>query len=182
MTLINNLNSEDLCFHAAKFSVRLLAAADKGFYQQLYSDPQVMQFIGTPLISAEANRSFAAALLHNERLNQDCHPSVRVFMIIEDTDSKQSAGLLSVTLSQTETEIAHTSQYDAELGIMLLPVAQKAGLAQAAIAGLCQQLRLQPQLYRFKFCTAASNIAAKKLVSRLGFVYCEKCNCYQLLK
>jgi RimJ/RimL family protein N-acetyltransferase len=174
-----------LCFETACFTVRLLAKNDKAFYQQLYGSSQVMQYIGKPLSCAEASVSFNAALQHNSNAAMGCYPGSHIFMVIADVDAKECLGLLAVTLLPViaEAEINTVAAgFNAEIGIMLLPRAQKTGLARAALAGLCKQLRLQPLLNHIYYCTAANNSAAKKLVTGLGFVYCEHGNCYQLSK
>jgi RimJ/RimL family protein N-acetyltransferase len=174
-----------LCFETACFTVRLLAKNDKAFYQLLYGSSQVMQYIGKPLSCAEASVSFNAALQHNSNAAMGCYPGSHIFMVIADIDTKEGIGLLAVTLLPVvpEAEINTVATgFNAEIGIMLLPRAQKTGLARAALAGLCKQLRLQPLLNHIYYCTAANNSAAKKLVTGLGFVYCEHGNCYQLPK
>ncbi|KKO50564.1 hypothetical protein VT06_00855 [Arsukibacterium sp. MJ3] len=181
--IISNLNSSDFCFQGTTFSVRLLAEPDKALYQQLYCSKQVMQYISTPLTEPHACTSFNAALRHNHMASQSYQLGCRVFLVMADNESKQRLGLLSVSVQLiTQADIGFVGKFEAELGIMLLPSAQNLGLGQAAIAGLCQKLSVQPNIYRFTFCTAAHNFAAKKLVSRLGFVYCGNGNCYQLLQ
>ena len=190
--IISNLSSTDFCFQSAGFSARLLAKADQALYQQLYCSQQVMQYIGKPLTAAQANASFNAALKHNDMASEQCYFGCRVFLVLVDTVLNQYSGLFSASLQPlaamglTEGRSQQTrgpdGKFEAELGIMLFPSAKKRGGGQAAIRGLCQKLRGQPKLYGFTFCTATNNFAAKKLVSRLGFVYCENRNCYQLLK
>ncbi len=185
MMATNSIYNHAFCFKTASFTVRLLEEHDKAFYQQLYGSSQVMQYIGKPLSCAEATVSFNAALQHNSNAAKGCYPGSRIFMVIADVDAKACLGLLAVTLlpviAEADIDTVATG-FNAEIGIMLLPHAQKMGLGRAAVAGLCRQLRLQRQLNYIYFCTETHNFAAKKLVTGLGFVYCEQRNCYQLPK
>lgn len=176
MTIITKPISRYLCFDCTLFSVRLLAATDQLLYQQLFTNSAVMQWIGEPLTHSQLTQSFAAALKHNATTTSDLAPGCRVFLILMDQALKSALGLMSVTFNLTE----HANRFTAEIGIMLLPFAQRKGLAYAAIARLCETL-LQLSAVDSIVCNIAKgNLAAKKLVSQLGFVYCERSNYYKL--
>ena len=69
---------------------------------------------------------------------------------------------------------------------MLLPAVQHKKLAHEALAGLFRTLT-QLSAVNNSVCNiicniASGNLAAKKLVTGLGFVYCENSNYYKLQK
>ncbi|WP_213994916.1 GNAT family N-acetyltransferase [Arsukibacterium sp.] len=179
MTIINDLNSKNLCFSTANFSVRLLAAADQALYQSLFCNQQVMQWIGEPLTEVQVNASFAAALKHNNSAVTELAHSSRLFLVIEDPPSDVKQGLMAVTFNAINAS-PWSGCFDAEIGIMLLPFAQRLGLANAAFAGLCQKLQRVAIVNDIVCNIATNNLAVKKLVTALGFVYCKQGNCYKL--
>lgn len=186
---MSNFNCNDLCFQGPTFTVRFLATADSALYQQLYTSPALMRFIGEPLTPLQAEHSFSKALQQNQPALVAGGPTAMLFLTVACSRTNQALGLMSVRFeSVTASTLLYRQPFveqgcfDAEVGIMLLAEAQQAGLALAALGGLCQKLQANAELNILKCVTSEANIAAKKLVSRLGFVYCKERKCYQWQK
>ncbi|KKO46600.1 hypothetical protein WG68_04710 [Arsukibacterium ikkense] len=148
-----------------------------------------MRFIGEPLTPLQAEHSFSKALQQNQRALMASGATAMVFFTVACNRTNQALGLMSVRLESVAANnplyrqpLLEQRCFDAEVGIMLLPEAQQTGLALAALGGLCQKLQATAGLNILKCFTAEANIAAKKLVSRLGFVYCSEHKCYQWRK
>lgn len=100
-----------------------LEAGDEALYCRLYTDPDVMAFIGAPLSPAVARRDFRAAC----RLNAARSPR-EVRWAVRDAATGRGLGLLALVRGPPGT-------LDAELGFMLLPEAQGRGLARELVDG-----------------------------------------------
>tara|TARA_B100001059_G_scaffold58250_1_gene53581 strand:- start:50447 stop:51010 length:564 start_codon:yes stop_codon:yes gene_type:complete len=174
--LLNNPSAPVVCFDAGFLSVRLLLATDQKLYRQLFTSKAVMQWIGEPLTDSQLTCSFAAALQQNLAASTELKPNSRLFLTITDPAANTTPGLMAVTFNTS----VHANRFNAEIGIMLLPFAQGKGLAVTALISLCQRLLQLPQVIHIICRITDGNLAAIKLVSELGFVYCKQGNYYKL--
>lgn len=115
--------------------LRPMVAGDRDLYVRLYSDPMVMRHIATPRSVTEADASFDRACALQHDLQQSQHqdlqhdqPAFPPRWIAELRETGQGIGLLCL--------IADTGSSTAETGVMLLPEAQRRGLAAEALATL----------------------------------------------
>ncbi len=174
--MLNSLINYDVGFAACLLNVRLLAAVDQPLYRQLFTSKAVMQWIGEPLTDSQVTCSFAAALKQNLAASTKLMPASRLFLVIANPAANTSFGLMAVTFNAT----AYANRFNAEIGIMLLPFMQRKGLAVTAFISLCQRLLQLPQVIHIICRITDGNLAAIKLVSGLGFVYCKQDNYYKL--
>lgn len=185
MTNISNPVSGIFCFDTPLLRVRRMAASDQTLYWQLYGSKEVMQWIAEPLTDTQLNNSFAAALKLNRGALSELAAGSRLFMVIAARPAETTVGLMAVTFTAGDTT-ADSATVTAEVGIMLLPAVQHKKLAHEALAGLFRTLT-QLSAVNNSVCNiicniASGNLAAKKLVTGLGFVYCENSNYYKLQK
>ena len=156
------------CFTTDDLQVSPLQQQHITLYEQLYCDEKLMAHIATPLNTEQAYRSFVSALKLNAAM-----PAKRLFLVINAPDVDICQGLLGVSAVMSKPNCV-------EVGIMLLQPFHRSGMAQKALAGLCATVfsllpnvtiigKIDPQ-----------NTAAKKLVAKLGFVYCSATGCYNL--
>lgn len=181
MINMGNLLNQSFCFDTPLLRVRTMAASDQPLYRQFFSSKEIMQWIAEPLTDARLTSSFAAALQHNIGAADELVAESRLFLVIAERPAEAAIGLMAATFSAANGTTSAAS-VNAEVGIMLLPSAQRKGLAHEAFAGLCHRLS-QISLVNNIICNIAEgNLAAKKLVSGLGFVYCKRANYYKLEK
>ncbi len=181
MPTISNLLNHSVCFDTPLLRVRRMVASDQTLYWQLYSSKEVMQWIAEPLTDAQLNTSFAAALHHNNGALSEMAVESRLYMVIAARPAETAVGLMAVTF-KADDATADSVTVTAEVGIMLLPAVQRKRLAHEALTGLFQTLSQLSVVNNIVCNIASDNLAAKKLVSGLGFVYCENSNDYKLQK
>ena len=138
----------------ARLHLRPLDGRDEALYCSLYTDPDVMRHVATPMSAAAAQRSFAAAC----RLQR---PRVQRW-IVRERAAAADIGLLG---------LVPLDDAAAELGVMLLGPWHGRGYATEAMAGLRDHafaaLRLQ-QLVVLQ--ATAANAAVSRMMPRLDFV------------
>lgn len=162
-------SASHFCFKEKALDVSPLNSGHFALYAQLYRDEKLMTYIGRSLTAEQAHASFVCAL----KLNAAC-PTKRVFLVIYDRNTCNYAGLLGVSTV--------TSQQNCiEVGIMLLMQFHRSGLAGQALAALCKTVFLLLPDVTIVGRIDPGNRAAKKLVAKLGFVYCNETGCYNLL-
>jgi len=181
MINMGNPLNHSFCFDTPLLQVRAMAASDQSLYRQLFSSKEIMQWIAEPLTDARLTSSFAAALQHNNGAEDELVAGGRLFLVIAERPAEAAVGLMAATFTAANATTSAAS-VNAEVGIMLLPSAQRKGLAQEALAGLCQRLSQRSVVNNIICNITDGNLAAKKLVSGLGFVYCKQANYYKLEK
>ncbi|MEH8019144.1 GNAT family N-acetyltransferase [Rheinheimera muenzenbergensis] len=160
--------ADQFYFQVKDLSVIPLSEEHGNFYTQIYRDGKLMKHIATPLSQDKAHQSFILALKLTAAV-----PAKRLFLVIQAPQVGGYAGLLCVSTVPSQPNCV-------EVGIMLMQQFHRSGLAQTALATLCHKVfslipsvtiigRIDPH-----------NAAAKKLVAKLGFVYCNKIGCYNL--
>jgi RimJ/RimL family protein N-acetyltransferase len=118
-----------------------LAASDEQLFCELFTDKEIMRFVGRPLTPVRAAASFRTALrspirrltyrgVGNADLvgNSDL-PRTEVFLRVVHKSSGQDIGLSSI-------QDVDLSQRRAELGMMLKPPLQAQGLGKEALSAL----------------------------------------------
>ena len=162
-------NAKSFTFSCGYFNVIPLSIEHLSLYSELYCDSKTMQHIASPLTQFSVINSFESAL----KFNSATSPK-RLFLVIFDIRKKSYAGLLGVSaVKSASTEI--------EVGIMLLQQFHRSGLALDALASLCSRVfYLIPNITIIGKIDPC-NAAAKKLVEKLGFVYCSRSSNYKLV-
>lgn len=134
-----------------------LAEDDKALFHALYTDLQIMRFIGTPLTEAEAESAFGG-IVHRQR-----EPSLDLrFLAMVHKHTQMPLG------------ICGTGHHDPiaarlEIGMVLLPVGRRLGIAREALTALVDRAFDEQLVNEVYACIAAGNTLARNLLSRVGF-------------
>src|SRR5688572_16805776 len=118
-----------------RLRLRAMGEGDEDLYCRLYTDPQVMQHIARPLAIDVARRSFQVA-----REQAIERPMRRPWWVIHETTSLADVGVVGLVREDTV----------AEIGIVLLPQAQRRGIARevmSAVATRAMETGLVTQLW-----------------------------------
>lgn len=160
--------AENFCFSSLVYHVEPLTSIHIQLYSDLYGDRTTMRYVSEPLSAQRLAVSLACALKFNAEV-----PGKRRFLVIVDRHTGANVGLLGVSgLTSVSNSV--------EVGVMLLQKFHQQGVAQAALAMLCARVfALMPGVIIIGKLDP-KNSAAKKLVAKLGFVYCSKTNNYNL--
>jgi RimJ/RimL family protein N-acetyltransferase len=142
---------------AGSMRLRPMTQGDEPLFHALYTDPEIMRFVGGPWTPAEAAERFRATL---------CRRGKAVvadrFFVIEEKSSREPMG------------ICGSSHYDragmrVEVGVMLLPRGRRLGVGRAALGALVDYMFQEPSLLEVYARVAIENSAARNLVTRVGF-------------
>lgn len=160
--------AEQFCFQVKGLSVIPLNEEHGNFYTQIYRDDKLMKHIATPLSADKADQSFICALKLTAAV-----PAKRLFLVIHEPQAGVYVGLLGVSTVPSQPNCV-------EVGIMLMQQFHRSGVAQSALAALCIKVFSLLPCVTIIGRIDPLNAAAKKLVAKLGFVYCNKTGCYNL--
>lgn len=144
-------------FDTPRLHLRPLGEGDEALYCHLYTDPDLMRHIGTPMSADAAQRSFHRAC----GLATQSAPSMQLWVITEH-GSPVGLGLLA--------RVRHGDAVDvAEMGIMLAAEGQGRGLAAEALGALTDQIFALPEIRMVWTRQSPDNAAVVRLMHRLGF-------------
>lgn len=150
----------DLAFETPRVKARLMCEDDLDLYLALYTDPEVMRYIGPVMGREEVARTFSKALGHNRR------SGIRaLYWRVFDRSSDMSIGLASLV-----RDAVHG--VSAEVGLMLLPDCRNAGIGQhclSAMIGGCLSGTWRLGVSEISARHAEENLAARRLVESLDF-------------
>lgn len=136
--------------------LRPLAADDRDLYMRLYSDPLVMAHLGEPRTPPEADAGFLQSLDL-----QACQAEFPARWIAVLRRTGQGVGLLGL--------VADAARLAAEAGILLLPEAQRRGLAREALGALAAAAFERGWVAALWARHAPANQAMARVLARLGF-------------
>jgi RimJ/RimL family protein N-acetyltransferase len=148
--------SASLEIASPRLRLRPLAAGDRDLYARLYSDPAVMRHVTRPRPPAEVDAGFRLAL--------DLQGSQVKFpprWIADLRETGQGIGLLGL--------FADAGSGTAETGIMLLPEAQRRGLATEALRALTRAAFGRGWVRGLWARHAPANQAMARVLTGLGF-------------
>jgi RimJ/RimL family protein N-acetyltransferase len=134
--------------------LRSLAASDATLYCDLYTDAEIMRFIGAPLSRPRALSSFRKAL----QLTR-CRPFERLFLAVVEKTTQQAVGLCSIELQGKQ----------AETGIILCAKSRARGRAREALGGTVALAFAILPLDAVCVRISAGHRVAERLVMGLGF-------------
>lgn len=134
--------------------------ADQEFYCRLYTDSAVMARVGTPLSREAAQGAFGRVL---RQIAAD-PPRAHYWMLCE-RDTQAVIGLMALVFDRDD-------RTSAEVGVLLLPVAQGQGHATEAIAALVDNVFAEPGISRLWTRHAPGHVAMIRLMRSLGFTQC----------
>jgi RimJ/RimL family protein N-acetyltransferase len=131
-----------------------LSDAHRALYCRLYTDPEVMRYVGACLDRAKAEHCFALAL------GASASPSPgNLIWSMDVRGDRVSAGLVGLRIQGEE----------AEVGALILPEFQASGLATEAIAAMADHAFAILGLRRLLTRHRPEHTAAAALMRRLGF-------------
>jgi RimJ/RimL family protein N-acetyltransferase len=110
-------------FETTRLLARALEDRDEQLYCDLFADADAMRFVGSPWSREAAQRAFRAARRVTERLAADRD----VFLTLVEKAAHQAIGLCSI-------QDIDAAARQAELGLMLKPVACGRGFAKETLA------------------------------------------------
>ncbi|HEY5613788.1 MAG TPA: GNAT family N-acetyltransferase [Lysobacter sp.] len=157
-----------LIFETPHLRLRPLKSGDEALYRQLYTDPEVMRHIGAPMTVEAARRSFRIAC----RVATRDGASAERWVVLE-LGSPAAIGLLGLIPGESGAD-------EAEIGLMLLAERQRRSVAVAVIGAVADRLfhPLGEDAFDFQALQtrhAPANVAAMRLMSRLGFLRQPSC-------
>ncbi len=138
-----------------RLSMRSLSKDDEAFYCSLYTDAQVMRFVGAPLSRDAASEGFRASL---ERMSQP--PFERRVVVLLDRTTQQPIGISSVRMLKNGR---------AEVGTLLKPGMHDKGFALECSTALISQAFTRPAIQELVAYSVAGNTAVERLLQELGF-------------
>ena len=146
-----------LHFETARLRVRPLAESDRELYCALYTDPETMRFIGSPLGSEPAIRSFAKALCAPHRT-----PVRDLFFTVIERRSNRPIGLCS---------LQHLDLHDrsVEAGMILRADVRARGYAREGLAALVARAFAVFEIDEVWVQASANHAIAQRLVIGVGF-------------
>jgi [ribosomal protein S5]-alanine N-acetyltransferase len=149
--------TDDVAIVTSRLRLRLLAPQDEALYVALYTDADVMRHIAPPLSTSDAQASFAVALKRTHT-----KPAKQLFFAIERRADQQTIGICGMMQLDAQKQRA-------EVGIMLLPSANGAGLATDALGALLHHLFVSIDVEEIWVEHARDCERVRNLNDRLGF-------------
>ncbi len=146
----------------SRFTLRALSLQDESLYQEIYCDSDTMHYVGSPLSSEQATRSFRAALRQTGR------PQAKALLVaVIDNSTGASIGICGATLGVPRLG-------SAEVGIMLKRAARGNGYSRYILGGFIDSIFKSLCLEQVWVCYEARQEAVVRLNEGLGFVVCDE--------
>ncbi|MFD0726395.1 GNAT family N-acetyltransferase [Lysobacter brunescens] len=155
------MTPSDLAFETPRVKARLLCEDDLDLYLALYTDPEVMRYVGPVMGREEAEAQFRKALA----LNLEDAGRIRYWAAY----TVESAGVSPLGIMSAALSWPGRSQV--EIGIMLLRHRQRGGLGRLLLTPLIDAI-FDEAGFGVDVVTArhlSQNAAARELFSCLGF-------------
>jgi RimJ/RimL family protein N-acetyltransferase len=140
-----------------RLRMRPMSSDDAALYQQLYTDPDTMRFIGEPLSPERAATSFRSALAGMQR-----QPIERVFLTVVEKTALATVGICSLQ----DFDVERSS---VQAGVMLLASARAQGYAKEGFVGLIQQVFAQLPVAELWVQFAIDHVAVQRAALSVGF-------------
>jgi ribosomal-protein-alanine N-acetyltransferase len=140
-----------------RLSMRSLSSADEALYCELYTNAEVMRFVGAPLTRQSASEGFKKSL---ELMNKP--EFERRVVVLMDRASQQPIGISSIRMVDAK-------KGRAEVGTLLKPGAHEKGFAQECSTALITQAFTRPQVKELVAYSVKDNAAIERLLEDLGF-------------
>jgi RimJ/RimL family protein N-acetyltransferase len=145
----------------ASASLRMLQPSDESFYREIYCDAETMRYIGEPLSSDQATRSFRTALKRAA-----CESSTSIVRIVVDARTCTKLGICGATLGVPRLGYV-------EAGVVLSRNARDKRLSRGIFMGFVEYLFTSSSTMRVQVRYAMANIAMRRLALSLAFEPCE---------
>jgi RimJ/RimL family protein N-acetyltransferase len=145
-------NHDPHAFDTARLRLRPLGEGDEALYCRLYTDPEVMRYIATPMTPDAAQRSFRAALRQQSKERQR--------WILRPLEGEDGLGLLGLFM-EGDT---------AEMGVMLLPEWEGAGLGSESMAAMVDRAFSSYALRLLWIRQQRDHARVDRMMASIGFV------------
>jgi RimJ/RimL family protein N-acetyltransferase len=143
-----------VAFDTRRLHLRPISHRDETLYCRLYTDPQLMRHIATPMTKDAALKSFRLACKQQSPARQR--------WIVCQRDVAEGFGLVGLFADASDGGTA-------EVGVMLLADAQGAGLGTEAMAGVIDLAFETMSLRLIWIRQGADNTAVPPMMRKLGF-------------
>jgi len=140
-----------------RLSMRSLSSADEALYCELYTNAEVMRFVGAPLTKQGAVDGFKKSL---ELMGKPTFE--RRVVVLVDRTSKQPIGISSLRMLDGK-------KGRAEVGTLLKPGAHEKGFAQECSTALITQAFTRPHVKELVAYSIKDNATIERLLKELGF-------------
>jgi RimJ/RimL family protein N-acetyltransferase len=137
--------------------MRPIAAADAALYEHLYTDVETMRFIGAPLSTERAARSFKAALAGMQR-----QPIERLFLTVVEKSSGADIGICSL-------QNCDAIKRSVQAGVMFIEAARAKGYSKEGFTGLIQEVFVHLPVDELWVQFASDHVAVHRAVVSVGF-------------
>lgn len=142
----------------ARLRMRPIESGHAALFEHLYTDPDTMRFIGTPLSPARARKNFRAALAGMQR-----QPIEQLFLTVEEKATQTDAGICSLLDFDARRR-------SVQAGVMFVAAARARGYSKECFIGLIQQVFAHLPVDELWVQFAADHIAVQRAVLSVGFV------------
>lgn len=141
----------------ARLSIRLLSASDEALYCDLYTDAEVMRFVGPPLSRERAARCFRKALaLTTQKI------FVRRVQVLTERATRQAIGISGIHLTDAP-------RGQAEIGTLLKTASHAQRFAPEYCVPLLTASFARPQVRELWAHVPKGHAATEHLLIKLGF-------------
>jgi len=148
-------------FKVTNVSATSIKPEDKELYLKVYTDPEIMKFIGTPLSQERAECAWDASI------EQETHiPVARRTWTLSENDPKRSIGIAAFGLENKEDKIA-------TIGCMFVLEAHGKGYATEVLRKVTELAFEEYGINKLTSYSMLTNKASYKLMVRLGYGYKE---------
>ena len=137
--------------------MRPLGPQDSALYCHLYTDQETMRFIGAPMTTERAARSFSTALAG---MNRD--PIERLFFIVVEKASRRDVGICSLQNFDAQRR-------SVQAGVMFVAGARAQGYSKEGFTGLIRQVFAHLPVDELWVQFAADHIVVERAVISVGF-------------
>jgi RimJ/RimL family protein N-acetyltransferase len=140
-----------------RLTMRSLSSADEALYCQLYTNSEVMRFVGAPLARDEALEGFRKSLDGMSKPNFD-----RRVVVLIDRTTQEPIGISSIRMLRGKPGRA-------EVGTLLKATMHEKGFAQECSTALISQAFTRREVSELVAYSTSGNAAVERLLSDLGF-------------
>lgn len=149
-----------MLLQTSRLHLRPLVDTDQDFYCRLYADPAVMARVGTPLSLEAARGAFVRVLRQIAAKPPRAH-----YWVLCESGTQAVIGLIALVFDRDD-------RASAEVGVLLLPNAQRQGYATEAITVLVDKVFAELGISRLWTRHAPGHVAMTRLMCSLGFTQC----------
>ncbi len=136
-----------------------IISKDRNLYYKVYTDPEIMKYIGTPLSQESVERAWNASLKQ-----ENITPPVRRTWTLVENESKRSIGIAAFGLENNEDKVA-------TIGCMFLLDAHGKGYATEVLRKVTELAFEEYDIKKLTSFSVLTNKASFNLMVRLGYHY-----------